>query len=247
MSRSAARLKRVPPARRAPIRNPLAPPTAAGSGGGPSDPTAYQPPFGASARGANPGEPILGALENGVRTAYAVIDEYMRRGYEAAGFNHNGNKRGPMGDKKDYWQDPSNTIAALTEQWLTMMRTWTELWSSFIPRTWPQGAWSPTAPSAPTIGVRVVSRRQTEVTASLRPGADLIELVADPLFTRGRHEPPIDPKKISFERGPGTVRVIVEIDDAQPTGRYEGAIRNKADRSEAGSLVVVINPPMGAV
>jgi hypothetical protein len=227
MSRSASRQKRQPPARMGPIRNPLA-----------------------SAGNANPGAPVWGVLESGVRTAYDVIEEYMRRGYEAASGNSNHqDRRGPMNDNRtNYtnWQNPWGPMSQLTDQWLMAMRMWTEAWSAFIPNSSPQQPWNPAGRSnpnggsTPRVSVQVSSRRPAEVTANLMPGADLIQLVADALQHEGIDACSIDQRQVSISGEPGRVRISVRIDPVQPAGRYFGTVRNRADGNVAGDLTIVI-------
>jgi hypothetical protein len=190
----------------------------------------------------NPAEAMYGALESGVRTAYQVIDEYMRRGYEAAGNNHRDPNRGdPMnGNKSPYIdaQNPWGAMSQLTEQWLTAMRAWTEAWSTFIPGNGPT-PWNPVGRPV-TISVRVLSARPAEVTANLRPGADLMDLVADALQSEGNQRASIDSESISITREPGRVRVNVKVSIDRPAGIYRGPIRNRADGNVAGDLTVTI-------
>src|SRR5580658_2495127 len=94
------RLKRPQPARGGPIRNPIAPPRSS------PEPAAFA------------GAAVCGALENGVRTAYAVIDDYMRRGQEAArGIYNDSNRRGPMNENRGNFNggfNPMNPFASAT-------------------------------------------------------------------------------------------------------------------------------------
>jgi hypothetical protein len=197
-----------------------------------------------------------GPLERGIRTAYDVIEEYMRRGYEAAGNNqHQSDMRGQMNynrsnyNRSNYnsWQNPWGPMGMITEQWLMAMRTWTDVVSSFVSGCPPQQAWNPAgtchpneAP-VPTVSVEVSSQRPTEVTANLTPCADVIELTADSLHGAGIDAPPI--KHVSIAREPGRVRVRVKIAADQPVGFYRGAIRNKADNCPVGELTVRIAEP----
>ena len=150
--------KRSQPARGGPIRNAAA----AGSGGPQELITAA-------------GAAVCGVLENGVRTAYAVIDDYMRRGQEAArGIFNDPTRRGSMSDGTNYGSysagfntGPSatgysagsnsgfnsgfnpwgnnNPMAMLFEQWMSAMRAWSQAWPGMAQGGWPQAAGFPFA------------------------------------------------------------------------------------------------------
>jgi hypothetical protein len=97
------------------------------------------------------GAAVCGMVEGGVRTAYSVIDEYLRRGQEAArGLFNDSNMRGPMnqvrGNCSGYayapWSGygqpggycpPGSPMTMMMDQWLTAMRTWTGFWFACIP------------------------------------------------------------------------------------------------------------------
>jgi len=189
---------------------------------------------------------VCEVLESGVRTAYQVIDEYMRRGYEAAGNNQNDpNKRGHMNENRaNYnWQNPWGPMSQLTEQWMMAMRTWTEAWSAFVPGGWPQQPWNPAGPcnpNAPVVSVQVSSPRPTEVTANLRPGAELMDLVVDALHGEGPQAPSFELSTVSITRELARMRVNVRVGANVPAGSYRGAIRNRADGCIVGDLTVVI-------
>jgi len=86
-------------------------------------------------------------LENGVRTAYAVIDEYLRRGQETArGLFNDSNRRGYMTDDR---VNPGGGFGtgggfgpggpfgtmnpmALMTQWMQVMQAWTQFWFSMM-------------------------------------------------------------------------------------------------------------------
>jgi hypothetical protein len=235
----------VPPARTGPIRNPLSPPPGIFGGavadGGSNGRPGTKPPY-----------DVGGIVENGVRTAYQVIEEYMRRGYEAANGNQNHQeRRGPMDEKRANFygmQNPWGAMQPFTEQWLMAMRAWTNAWASFIPGGWPQQqAWNPAGTShanseaMPAVSVQLTSRRPAEVITNLRPGADGMDLGVDPLYHDAGSSARIEQLRVSITRVPGRVRVSVSVDADQPAGRYYGAIRNLADRSIVGDLSVVIS------
>lgn len=213
------RLKRPTVERTGPIRNSwgTTPPGAAASTGVP---------------------PPLGMLENSVRTAYAVIDDYLRRGQAAAfGMFNDPNRREYMNDEK--WNNggynPMNPFSTLTEQWMIAMRAWSQAWSAAMPGMW-QAPWNP-APygmQAPQVTVQVASSRPSEVRASLAPALDLSALTCDPLCLDGGTAS-IDAPVITAE--PGGVLLCVKVGD-QPAGQYRGCIRKRMDGSAAGEVTV---------
>jgi hypothetical protein len=183
-----------------------------------------------------------------------VVNEYIRRGYEAAGnHNRNNNGRNHMDDKRtnyggqNGWQNPWGSMPPFTEQWLMAMRAWTEAWSAFIPGGAPQQAWRTAGNGrtnsevSPTVSMQLWSERPAELITSLRLGTDFVDLELDPLYREGGTAQLVN--DISITRVPGRVRVSVKIRPDQPAGRYYGAIRNVADRSIVGDLTVMITDP----
>ena len=135
MNTFASHRRRTTPERYGPIRSAMAtlrPSLAPGT-----------PPDVVSAAGAA----ACGILENGVRTAYAVIDEYLRRGQETArGLFNDPNRRGYMTDDR---VNPGGGFApgsgfgpggpfgtmnpmALMTQWMQVMQAWTQFWFSMM-------------------------------------------------------------------------------------------------------------------
>lgn len=154
MISSSIRVKRMPLERTGPIRNPIVFP-------GPS-PKPGAPQEVASAAGAA----VFGLLENGVRTAYAVIDEYMRRGQDVARalfnqpnpggymYDYRSNAAGPSGPGGGFGPGyvygvgnpmPAgiwNPMANMLEQWINVMRAWNYVACGCVPV--PQ--WQPQQP-----------------------------------------------------------------------------------------------------
>lgn len=190
---------------------------------------------------------MYGALENGVRTAYAVIDEYMRRGQETARAMFNDSyKRGPMNDEKGNFgggYNPWNPMAMFTEQWMMAMRMWSQAWSSFMPPAWQQSGMNPFAfyqSAAPSVSITVSSAAPTEVALKLSPGLDLAGLVSEPLRAEeAAASPAIEAPLVTREAG--AVGVNVKIGAKQPKGRYRGFIRRETDKSIAGELTVILS------
>src|ERR1700693_3957191 len=106
MSAGERRARAAPPERIGPIRNPLSSP----------------------AHAETTGNPFRDTLECGVQTAYTVIDDYMRRGYEAArSMRDHPNDRGNMqdyGPNYGGWSNPWGPMAAPFQQWLGAMQAW---------------------------------------------------------------------------------------------------------------------------
>lgn len=236
MKPSPSRKKRTQPPRGEPIRNWVAPqPPATPQASAPREPIAAA------------GAAVCGVLENGIRTAYAVIDDYMRRGQDAARTIFNDpNRRGAMSDDKGNFPgggfNPMNPMAMFTEQWMTAMRAWSQAWSAFAPGGWPMQGINPFAPAgsvAPRVSVKVSSANPVEVTANLLPGTDNAGLISEPLRAEGFTAPPIDAPEIVRETG--IVRVSVQVGPKQPKGRYLGSIRRKADGGVAGDLTVIVS------
>lgn len=236
MSSSPFRMKRDVPERSGPVRNPL---VSAFSG------TAQAPQ-------AVPGGVLRGALECGVRTAYSVIDEYMKRGYEAARqYQETSEDKGHMSNQRSNygnWNNPWGPMTPLMDQWSAAMKFWMDAWSSFMPGG--RGAWPPASmpgaggfpgtATAPEFSVEVASKRPTEVIVQIKPGAGAMELKA------GSFEPALL-DSVVLNRDKGRLQVRVTVQDAQPAGRYCGVIRG-ADGSIAGEVTVVIaEPPKASV
>ena len=231
MNSSHSRLKRAAPERSGPKRNPL---VSAANG------AASKPASIANAA-------LGGPLECGVRTAYAVIDEYMRRGYEAARSQERHTGESNMNNEKPNYGNffnPWGPAAPMMEQWATAMRAWTEAWSAFIPGMaqtgWGQQAYGCPPPGYPAgasspqpVSVWVSSQRPVEVTVNLKPGYSAKDLTADSFV------PPLV-KSISIQRKEGRLHVSVPVANEQAVGRYTGVIRC-SDGSIAGDLTVVIS------
>ena len=196
---------------------------------------------------------VRGAVECGVRTAYSVIDEYMRRGYDAASGSQSGShERGHMSDdRQNYnaWSAAWGPVSPLMDQWMNAVRTWTETWASMAQGMSPAasratGAPGPSAAAGATshISVQVSSDRPVEVTPHLFPGADAMTvLAADPLQSCEQTDAPAL-TGIDIKAEPGRVRVKVTIMADQPAGTYSGPVRN-AQRVVVGALTVTIAEP----
>jgi hypothetical protein len=240
---NSSHLKREKPKQSGPIRN-------AGTSGPQNGSGAPQDLIAAA------GAAVCGVLENGVRTAYAVIDDYLRRGQDAArGIFNDPNRRGSMSDERSNfggganggfgggfnpWGN-NNPMAMMAEQWMSAMRAWGQAWSSAAPGAWSQMGGFP-SPGAGTqsraVALKVRASRPVEVTVNLYPGNDTFPLVAETPSAEGFTAPPLAAPAIARELG--TLRVSLEVGDEQPAGRYRGLIRSKPGDTVAGDLIVVI-------
>lgn len=251
MNKASQRVKRPVPAQTGPVRNPAAAPPRPGQ-------AAAAPGDLFSAAGAA----VCGVLENGVRTAYAVIDEYMRRGREAAGTIFNDpNRRGFMNDDRGSsasgynaggYYGPGNfaggnygapnPMGALAQQWLAMaMQAWGMAMSSLNPAQWPQGmnpnAWAGQQQPA-SIAVSISATRPVEVTANLYT-ADPAGLLCDALRADGGTAGTIEPP--SIVRDGGSLRLSAKLGAKQQAGTYRAFIRKKSDGTVAGDITMVVS------
>ncbi|HKD06497.1 MAG TPA: hypothetical protein VKB79_11400 [Bryobacteraceae bacterium] len=241
MNDPSTRRKRAPLKQDAPIRNRLTTPYEASR---PHAGEAHPPPSGFQE---SAGNALRDALECGVRTAYTVINEYMRRGYEAARASQiNQHDRGDMrDDTRGYtgWNNAWNPMANPMQQWASMMRAWAEAWSAFAPGGWPQQMWNAAwpaygMPGPPSVSVQVCSHRRAEITtrANLMPGAECSSLTVCALAAEGSKA---QLKGVSISGAPGAVRIVVPVPAEQPSGAYCGEIRT-ADGRGVGNLTVTI-------
>lgn len=234
------RVKRDAPVRGGPIRNRAIPadaPRTAGSAytmGAVVDETVKTAMRAVEAADAT----VRGAVERGVDTAYMVIEEYMLRGRQAAGRNHqrrNGghemtedrqNSGGYGGGAAGPW----GAINPLMAPWLQMMRMWTDNMAAFIPGANGATDWmSQFMPGAaawgaarPTVSMHVTSPGPVEISASVDAGAEYAMLSVEPLVHSGGRKDSLS--GISAECTPGRIRLIVNVPAGQATGHYTGSI-----------------------
>jgi hypothetical protein len=141
--------------------------------------------------------------------------------------------------------NPWDTMAAPLEQWVTAVKSWTDMWSAFLPAgllSSSQQAWNPggvsqhgVGPASSSVAVRVSSLRPTEVAATLTPGSEYLPLVAEVANLPG----------ISISRQGTMVRVELEVAPTQAAGIYQGSIT--AAGREVGTIsVTILEPPAAA-
>jgi hypothetical protein len=256
------RLKREPPLRTGPIRNPVVPtgrPRRSGMQLHRDDPSESPPPPTDPFGSAQPGDRALnGAVERGVKNAYAVIEEYMLRGREAArsyqeaftqGEHMNSDPRncndwgggGPWG--------PMGAMGAWMAPWMQMSRIWMDCMRAFVPMPtdvggygdqWGAAGCSPSgaARRRSRLSVLVSSSRLTEVVVDIPPGAESTNLEVGRL----RHQDGSAWLEISEIRcEEGQLRVRVSVPDEKPAGRYIGEVYD--DRCcKCGEIVVRVFP-----
>ena len=136
MSSQQKRFKRAEPTQHGPLRNP------------------------AGERDFNKSRPFSDSMDSAVRTAYTVIDDYMRRGQEAASrycgnyhqYNDQYNSFGGVGMNDDWNRDPWSSgpppfgpSSPLMWQMTEAMRTWMTLFYSAY-RMPPGGGWGEMPP-----------------------------------------------------------------------------------------------------
>jgi len=198
---------------------------------------------------------MRGAVERGVDTAYMVIEEYMLRGRQAAGRNHERrNGRHEMNDERNGGSNSSNggfgagpwgAMNPMMAPWMQMMRMWTEGMSSFMPGAnglateWMSqfmpGATMWAGPSArASIAVQVTSPYPIEVKADFDAGAEYSMLTAEPLRMRSDEDATL---AVTLKCAPGLVRIGVTVPSGQAGGRYSGAV-NDASGVKRGEITV---------
>jgi hypothetical protein len=254
-----SRLTRARPERSGPIRNAVTAPPGRMNGVRSSGAAA---PAGRAVRDAAPkGTPRQGrgpaatsavepeAVQRRVNGAYTLIDDYVRRGREAAALHGNAaTGRADMNEYRYNMGNPWGPMWPFIAPWLQAMQMWSGAMSGFQPgssRPYPYGAetYDPRGmgvPMLPKVSVKVKSDYLTEVTACVAPGADACaRLLADPLTIPGAPDvPPLT--AISIECEPGHVRVRVTVPTDQPAGRYGGLIKDGTG-CPRGDIVIEIS------
>jgi hypothetical protein len=178
-------------------------------------------------------------VEFGVRTAYTVVDEYMRRGREAAErYSTLSPWRNEMANQppNSFNQGPTawGPLWPMVAPWMQMMQTWATTMSAGMPM------WNAVG-MRPNVSVRVRSAAPVEVSPTLLPGADAVMLAADPLQADGGGGLP--PDAVIISSSPGQVVVSVTIPADQKPGTYRGVVRQAqtgAAGMPLGQLVVTI-------
>lgn len=104
----------------------------------------------------------------------------------------------------------------------------------------PSGPMDSASLGGPCVSVDIVSKRRTEVTVELKPGACGAVLVAYDLRSHEPHLPHIT--GVTIEPKPAENRVVVRlhVPDDRPAGTYAGVIVDKVSNLPQGTLAVRI-------
>ncbi len=203
---------------------------------------------------------VRGAVERGVDTAYMVIEEYMLRGRQAAGRNHERrNGRHEMNDERQggnsypnsgFAGGPWAAMNPMMAPWMQMMRLWTESMSSFMPGAngmatdlmsefMPGAAmWAGASAARASVSVHVSSPYPVDVKADFDAGAEYSILTAEPLRSMDG-----DAKlSVSLTCTPGLVRIAVTVPTGQVRGRYAGAVHD-ASGVKRGEITIDVESP----
>ena len=198
---------------------------------------------------------VRGAVERGVDTAYMVIEEYMLRGRQAAGRNHerrngrhemNDERQGGNGSSTGGFGGPWAAMNPMMGPMLQMMRMWTDSMSSLMPGAngiaseWmnqfmPGAAmWGGMAGARASVAVQVSSPYPVEVKADFDSGAEYSMLTADALKLSGGDEASL---AVTLKCSPGLVKIGVIVPTGQAGGRYSGAVKD-ASGVKRGEITV---------
>jgi len=197
------------------------------------------------------GTAVSSVVESGVRTAYAVIDEYMRRGQDAAraifnesdtgGFMNNYRQNCSGGNAYGSGFTPWNPMAMIAEPWISAMCAWSQMWCSMVPG-FRQPAMNPctsTEDRPEPVNVIVVSKGAVEASWTICPGTDLNCIETEDLLAQGIAANPIPAARVQY-RAQGKPALRVEVPDGQAKGTYRGIIRRKSDRYIVGEVTVEV-------
>jgi hypothetical protein len=197
------------------------------------------------------GATMQGAVERGVETAYTVIEDYMRRGQQAAGRyrDRTQGERTMNGDNysNGYGSSGYGPMGAMMAPWMQAMRMWTETMSTFMPGGAAMGtewmnAFAPPMSGAHQggVAVRVASATPAEVAIDLDPRAYAVPLKAAPLVHATT--PGTAPALVAVELHyvDNRCRVSIVVPNDQPPGVYSGAILDNAGL-QRGTLRVLLD------
>jgi hypothetical protein len=198
-------------------------------------------------------EPVLGAAERGVQTAYTVLDEYLARGKEAAKRYEMPTSGGPdMSDQRQFngmwnaWGPMGPMMAQAAGPWMQVARMWTDSMAQFVPggqaavnqwmAMWPGMPGATASTAGARAGVRVASARPTTVQVSLAPDAEYMTLSAAPVAASGDAL-----GGVTLSTVEGRLLVSVVVADSQAAGTYRGPIVDGGGNPR-GELTVDIAP-----
>ena len=151
-----------------------------------------------------------------------------------------------MGTDDSRYTNPFGVTSDLMAPWVQLMRMWASGVASFVPggpsavNTWmsaftPVGmAWAGMTMDT-KVEVRVTSKQLVAVTVDLPPGAEALELRAEPV---GKKKSGVD---VALVGKRGLVLVTVKVQDDQPKGSVSYTIRDSSDQHR-GTLQVNVLP-----
>jgi hypothetical protein len=197
---------------------------------------------------------MQGAVERGVETAYTVIEDYMRRGQQAAGRyrDRTQGERAMNGDNYSNGYGPNGygPMGAMMAPWMQAMRLWAETMSALIPggaamgAQWMNAFTSPMsgAQAAGGVAVRITSKTPAEVSIDLDPRAYCIPLKASPLVHSTTPDTAPALVAVDLQYVDSRCRVSIAVPNDQPAGSYSGAILDTAGL-QRGTLRVMLEAP----
>jgi hypothetical protein len=205
-------------------------------------------------------------VDAGVKIAYKVCDEYVRRGQEAA------QKQGAQnGERQNPWVFPGVPLTGgVTAIPLQLFRTWALLAGSFADMTKIPGAaesvratskvveefWAmlgvsgedpaakpeakPTATSSPSairVAVEIASAQPVEVEIDFDPPSGVVPMIQRLSPLRGQADP-LSALEFTFDPASDRAKLSLAIPPAQAPGRYTGTIFDDRDDRVCGSVRV---------
>ncbi len=199
-------------------------------------------------------EPLMGAVERGVHTAYVVIDEYIARGRDAAQRYQSPSVGNPyMSDNRQganpwgMWGSMAPMMGPMMAPWMQMAKMWTDSMSAFVPggaaamNQFMAGmGGAPMRTNSARHSVQVSSRLPATVSVSLDPDAEFMLLKVEPLAeAKGTTGPSLTDVTLESVNGHLTVRVTVP--DTQPAGTYAGPVLDGGG-NRRGEITVQLAP-----
>jgi len=192
------------------------------------------------------GATMQGAVERGVDTAYTVIEDYMRRGQQAAG-RYRDRTQGERTMNGDNYSNGYGPMGAMMEPWMQAMRMWTQTMSAFVPGGAAMGSEWMNAFTSPLYGaqhggvaVRITSATPAEVAVDVDPRAYCVPLKAAPLVhttTPGTAPALVG---VDLQYVDNRCRVSITVPHDQPAGTYSGAVLDNAGL-QRGTLRVILD------
>ena len=203
-------------------------------------------------------------VEAGVKMAYKVCDEYVRRGQEAAQ-----KQDGQKNDRQNPWSFPGLPLNGnLTAIPLQLFRTWALLAGSWAEMTKIPGAaegvratqklveefWAmlgvttedpqakpdgetKTAPAAMRVAVELASMQPVEVEIDFDPPSGVIPIIQRLHPLRGDGDP-LSALEFTYDPSSGRAKLSLAVPASQAPGRYVGTIFDDRDDRVCGSVRV---------